>query len=187
MNAFEKLCDFLVSDNIKEKLLSPPLWLLELIPEITPCIGFDQINHHHIYDVWEHTVTAIALSVPDRLIRAALLLHDLGKPGTFTIDEAGEGHFDGHVELSTEIARKVLSRLGAPEDISLFLTGLVRLHDLRLAPTEENIKRITKDVGASAIEALTEVWLCDNAAQAPEWSRKDSILEFRKKAAAINN
>ncbi len=34
------------------------------IPEISPCVGFDQCNYHHCFDVWGHT--ARALSPPCR-------------------------------------------------------------------------------------------------------------------------
>ena len=46
--------------------------------------------------------------VPTQLdLRLAAFYHDIAKPGTFSLDENGVGHFYGHPKLSAEIANKV--------------------------------------------------------------------------------
>src|SRR5882762_7666969 len=49
------------------------------------------------------------LRSPTPSLALGVLLHDIGKPGTFRI--AGRIRFDGHVELGEKIARDILNRL----------------------------------------------------------------------------
>lgn len=56
-------------------------------------VGFDQCNPHHLYDVYEHTLHALEAIAPQPVLRMTMLLHDSGKPASFTMDEEGIGHF----------------------------------------------------------------------------------------------
>ena len=51
-----------------------------LLPEIEPCIGFDQHSVHHDFDVWTHICKSVGYAVPELPVRFAMLFHDLGKP-----------------------------------------------------------------------------------------------------------
>ncbi|MGN0059148.1 MAG: CCA tRNA nucleotidyltransferase [Coriobacteriales bacterium] len=84
-----------------------------LIPELEPEFGFDQHNPFHAFDVWEHTLHALAAAKPDAPapMRLGLLLHDIGKPHCLTIDENGRGHMYGHEKVGAPIARGVCKRL----------------------------------------------------------------------------
>ena len=55
-----------------------------------------QNNPHHIYSVGEHTLHALRETPPDKSLRLAVLLHDLGKADTGTVDESGISHFYNH-------------------------------------------------------------------------------------------
>ena len=79
-------------------------------PELLAMVGFDQRNRHHCYDVWEHTLHALDAVPGDVVLRCAMLLHDVGKPACFTLDEAGVGHFYGHPAVSRELADGMLRR-----------------------------------------------------------------------------
>jgi tRNA nucleotidyltransferase (CCA-adding enzyme) len=89
------------------------LGLLEiLLPEVHACIGVPQPAKWHVYDVYNHLLYAM-----DRIpwkkqvyLRVAALLHDIGKPGTFT-DTDGDIHFYGHQKLGAEMAVGLLDRL----------------------------------------------------------------------------
>ena len=87
-------------------LLEYPDILGVVLPEILPCVGFDQRNPHHCYDVWEHTARAVGAAPPTRVLRWTMLLHDLGKPKCFTQDANGIGHFYGHTD---EVASEKLA------------------------------------------------------------------------------
>jgi poly(A) polymerase len=61
-------------------------------------------------DVWTHTLLMLeGLQSPSATLVLGVLLHDVGKPGTFKIAE--RIRFDGHVELGEKIAREILTRL----------------------------------------------------------------------------
>ncbi len=61
-------------------------------------------------DVWTHTLIMLeGLRAPTPALALGVLLHDVGKPGTFRVAE--RIRFDGHVELGEQIARDILNRL----------------------------------------------------------------------------
>ncbi|MFR1232283.1 MAG: hypothetical protein ACLSCQ_00885 [Evtepia gabavorous] len=72
-----------------------PAVLGVVIPELLPMVGFAHRNAHHCYDVWTHTAVAVD-HAPRLPLRLAMLLHDMGKPDTFSLGEDGQGHFYGH-------------------------------------------------------------------------------------------
>ena len=45
-----------------------------------------------------------------------MLLHDVGKPETLTVDEDGTTHFHGHPAVGEEMARRILRRLRFDND-----------------------------------------------------------------------
>ena len=117
--------------------------LSEIIPEIRPMIGYDQQNHHHSYDLWEHTVRAVENMPPEADLRLAMLLHDTGKPLVRTTDEHGEGHYRGHQQASAEIAARAADTLRLDNATRDRVLLLVRYHDipLRTESGEINLDR----------------------------------------------
>ena len=120
-----------------------PEVLAEIIPEIRPMIGYDQQNHHHSYDLWEHTVRGVEGVPPDPVLRLTMLLHDTGKPAVRTTDEKGEGHYRGHPKVSGEIALQAAERLRLDNAFRDRLHTLVLHHDtpLRTGSGEINTDR----------------------------------------------
>ena len=158
-------------------LLDYPLVLGEAVPELLPAVGFDQRNRHHCYDVWEHTARSVALAPPDPALRWTMLLHDLGKPETFSLDERGEGHFRGHGERSFRIAGAVLERLRAGRRLREAVLPLVRWHDAPLSATERGIRRALRRFGEEGLRRLIAVQRADNLAQAPAWRSRQAHLD----------
>jgi tRNA nucleotidyltransferase/poly(A) polymerase len=102
--------------------------LLDLwTPELRGLIGCLQ-NRHHKHPVWEHTLGVVAAAPADPGLRWAALLHDTGKPGTRTVDAAGEAHFYGHEALSQQITETILRRLKASKELLKDVGALVRQH-----------------------------------------------------------
>jgi putative nucleotidyltransferase with HDIG domain len=61
-------------------------------------------------DVWTHTLMMLeGLRSPSPALALGVLLHDVGKPGTFRVEE--RIRFDGHVELGARMAGNILARL----------------------------------------------------------------------------
>lgn len=140
--------------------------LTAVLPEIGPCMGFLQHHPSHHLDVWGHTVAAVAASKPDIFVRWALLLHDIGKPQCFSMDEAGCGHFYGHGEKSGEMAREIFSRLRADKQTRDTVCLLVEKHGIGGEPTEHLARRWLNRFGKENTERLIEVKRCDCLAHA---------------------
>lgn len=100
------------------------LWL----PEVRALVGCVQ-NRHHRFDVWEHTLATFDVEkTREPAMRWGLLLHDLGKPETRTVDHQQQAHFYGHEEVSARMAEAVMHRLRASKALRERVVSLVRLH-----------------------------------------------------------
>ena len=128
----EELLKLLCGKAAGRLLREYPEVLSEIIPEIRPMIGYDQQNHHHSYDLWEHTVRGVEGVPADPVLRLTMLLHDTGKPAVRTTDEKGEGHYIGHPKVSEEIACRAAERLRLDNAFRDRLCTLVRHHDTPL-------------------------------------------------------
>ena len=106
----EELMKLLCGKGVGRILRAYPDVLSEIIPEIRPMVGYNQQNHHHSYDLWEHTVRAVENVPAEADFRLAMLLHDTGKPRVRTTDEHGEGHYRGHQAVSAEIAERAAAK-----------------------------------------------------------------------------
>src|SRR5580700_6898645 len=85
--------------------------LVDVLPEVAAMKGVEQPPEFHPEgDVWTHTLIMLeGLRQPTPTLALGVLLHDVGKPGTFRLAE--RIRFDGHVELGERIARDILNRL----------------------------------------------------------------------------
>ena len=138
------------------------------IPEIEPCVGFIQHSPWHVYDVWEHTIRAVEAAPPGPLLRWTMLLHDLGKPDTFTLGKDGCGHFYSHAKRSAELADGIMDRLRFSNDEREVITELVRRHDGVIEPEKKTVRRLLGRMGRAQFDRLLAVKRADNLAQAPE-------------------
>ena len=139
----EELLKLLCGKGVGRILRAYPDVLSEIIPEIRPMIGYDQQNHHHSYDLWEHTVRAVENVPAEADFRLAMLLHDTGKPIVRTTDEHGEGHYKGHQAVSAEIAERAADALRLDNATRDRVILMVRYHDipLRTETGEINLNR----------------------------------------------
>lgn len=165
----EELTKLLCGAEVLRVLLEDPQVLGVVLPEILPCVGFDQHNRHHCYDVWGHTAHAVAAAPPDPVLRWAMLLHDLGKPSCFTLDEQGVGHFHGHHRPSAEMAETVCRRLRFDRAAAQQICMLVRYHDRPIPLTERAIRRAMNQLGVEGLRQLCAVKRADNLAQHPDY------------------
>lgn len=165
----EELTKLLCGAEVLRVLLEDPQVLGVVLPEILPCVGFDQHNRHHCYDVWGHTAHAVAVAPSDPVLRWAMLLHDLGKPSCFTLDDRGVGHFHGHHRPSAEMAETVCRRLRFDRAAAQQICMLVRYHDRPIPLTERAIRRAMNQLGVEGLRQLCAVKRADNLAQHPDY------------------
>ena len=146
------------------------------LPELLPMVGFDQHNHHHIYDVWEHTLHALEHTDPgDRILRWAVLLHDVGKPSCFSLDEQGVGHFYGHPQAGEALARLALQRLKLDRDTVDQVCTLVHMHDVALPENPATIRRWVGRYSLETVRQFLAIRRADHGAQAHAQEKEQAI------------
>jgi len=88
--------------------------LAAILPEIDALKGCEQPPQFHPEgDVFVHTRIMLGL-LPARVsvpLVFSVLLHDIGKPKTFAVDEDGRIRFSGHDKLGAEMTEAIMSRL----------------------------------------------------------------------------
>lgn len=173
----EELTKLLCGQDAGRVLEEEPQVLGVVLPEILPCVGFDQHNRHHYYDVWGHTAHAVAAAPPDPILRWAMLLHDLGKPQCFTLDEQGVGHFHGHHRPSAEMAESICRRLRFDKAAAQRICLLVRYHDRSIPLTERAIRRAMNQLGVDGLRQLCAVKRADNLAQHPDYRGRQQEID----------
>lgn len=174
---FQELSKLLCGPAVGPVLLAYPDILGQVLPELRPMVGFDQRSRHHCYDLYTHTAVAVAHVAPRLPLRLAMLLHDVGKPETFSLGQDGQGHFYSHAKRSAALAEEILARLRAPKKLREEVVTLVRLHDAPVEP--EGIRRWLNKLGPEGFFDLLEVQRGDAAGQGPAYctriSRTDAL------------
>lgn len=171
-----ELTGMLCGEHVLEVLLGYPEVLGVVLPEILPCVGFDQHSVYHCYDVWEHTARAVAAVKPQPVLRYAMLLHDIGKPETFSLDEEGRGHFYGHWRRSVPLAQAALERLRVDNRSKETILTLVERHDCELILSERSVRRNLARYGEEILRLLLEVKRADNLAQAEAYRDRQTLI-----------
>jgi len=102
--------------------------LLRILPEVHAMRGIEQPPEFHPEgDVFVHTRLMLdIMRRPSAEFALAVLLHDVGKPPTFSIRE--RIRFDGHVEVGTEMAGEICRRLRLSNEQTAYVEDLVRNH-----------------------------------------------------------
>lgn len=139
------------------------------LPEFDICMETAQNNPHHCYSVGEHTLQAMKAVRADKVLRLAMLLHDIGKPFTKTTDEKGKDHFKKHAKESTRLAEDILHRLKFDNDTIKKVCRLVEFHDWSI-DLEEHVKistvrRLIAKIGEDAFPDMFEINRADLLAQ----------------------
>lgn len=103
--------------------------LARILPEFPALRGCGQPPEFHPEgDVWTHTVMMLnELSDPSPALALAVLLHDIGKPATRTV-ENGRVRFTGHAQVGARIAAAWMKRMKYPNALRERVAGMVDRH-----------------------------------------------------------
>lgn len=145
-----------------------------ILPEVANCMGYDQNNPHHEYQLGDHLTNVLdrtAQKTEDPDVRLAGLLHDIGKPGSQWPDpETGKSHFykskqpDGtfigqdHEELGAQMTNVAMNRLRYPNDRTQRVTELVRNHMFPAFTSQKGARKFLQRVGDHADDLLDLRW-----------------------------
>ena len=147
---YSELCKLLLWATDEDLLRYAPV-ITQVIPELAPAVGFDQHCRYHAYDLYTH-IAHVTASVPRELtLRWAALLHDVGKPATFTLDDQGQGHFYGHARESAGLADQILRRLKAPTALREQVVELIDQHMTPLLPQRKLLRRRLSRMGTEQV------------------------------------
>jgi len=157
---FDELCKLLPLVEARDLLEFSPI-LTQVIPELAPMLGFDQRTPYHQYDIFTHSAHAVAAVPAELTLRWAALLHDVGKPDCFTVDERGRGHFYGHAKRGAQIADDIFLRLKAPAALRQQVALLVQQHMTPLEPDRKLLRRRLSRLGADTVGQLLALQQAD--------------------------
>lgn len=139
-----------------------------IIPEWRATIAFDQKNPHHYLTVDEHIKKVVSLCDEDLELRIAALLHDIGKPQTFTLDSEGKGHFYNHEIESAKIAERILKRMKYSTKVSDNIKNLVLYHLNTFKNSgRKYVKKLINEMGKDEVLKLFKMMEFDRIAHNP--------------------
>ena len=160
----------------------------EILPELLIQRDFDQRSKFHDRDLLTHTLDVlkgIPLNedgVRDRGLAYSALLHDIGKPEMFTIDENGVGHMKKHNIAGMMIAERFADELKFPKDLKFEVSHLVLHHDTFPEPERTTVRRFVHMLGIEMCEKLFVLQKADVEAHSsyggPRLERLGKIVEI---------
>ena len=126
----EELSRILTEGNVRRgfELLDECHLLQRILPEVKAFQGVAQPPEFHPEgDVWTHVLLMLdQLRQPTLTLALGVLLHDVGKPATFSVSD--RIRFNGHAEAGAEMTRQILTRLKFSNDEVEQITALVANH-----------------------------------------------------------
>lgn len=184
-----------------------------VLPGFDRLKGCFQSDYHH-FDVFEHTMRAYEhletmLNQPENilpdisvkihqyiekkrpaLLKCAILIHDIGKPLTKTLDRNGKCRFFGHAQKGAEMAKNIAQRLRFSNQEQQFTDCMIRNHMKPLSlfiayenktSTQKGIVRFYKKCGEDTPAVLLAT-LADTKAKHHQITSQDmEFISFIKK------
>ncbi|MFA5527904.1 MAG: HDIG domain-containing metalloprotein [Peptostreptococcales bacterium] len=141
----------------------------KIIPEYEDAFHTEQNIKYHQYNVALHSLKAMTCIENQLDLRLTMLLHDIGKPYTKTVDESGIDHFYGHTKVSAEIAKSILTRMKYNHEIISTITCLIKYHNAKIGETSKSIKRYLNKIGPDNFFKLLKVKRADNLSKNPKY------------------
>jgi len=141
------------------RLLADTGLLERISPDLARQRGVPQ-NKVPDEDLWDHTLRSVDAASQERpVVRLATLLHDIGKPATFS-----DGHFLHHEVVGAELAATLLDELRFPRAVRERVVHLVRHHmfSYERAWSDAAVRRFIGKIGTDAIDDLFALREADN-------------------------
>ncbi|MHB1536548.1 MAG: CCA tRNA nucleotidyltransferase, partial [Acidimicrobiales bacterium] len=157
----------------------------EFLPEL-PALALEQDPIHRHKDVLAHTIAVVEKTSPERILRLAALLHDVGKPKTRSFGPRGAVSFHHHEVVGARMARDRMRALRYSaedtETVSRLVELHLRFHTYQMGWTDSAVRRYVRDAGP-LLDRLNELTRCDcttrNAAKAAALDRRMDELVAR--------
>ena len=150
-----------------------------IMPEFDRMMETEQNNPHHNDTVGEHAIKAMEAVEPDKVLRLAALLHDVGKPLVKSTDNQGVDHFYKHEDDGARLAEAILKRWRFDNDTLIKVKKLVLFHNQRFGLTPASVRKAVYRVGEDIFPMLLQLQRADILAQSPQGQEE----KLRKLAA----
>ena len=158
----EEWVKLLLSDNPDKIHEAYQLGITKVIlPEWDAMVGVEQRNLYHSHDVAGHTLLSLKATKKDKVLRLAMLFHDMGKPQTKTTDAKGVDHFVGHDRVSEQMAKEIMNRLKFDKETTKKVTKLVAYHNYPLNTTPRAVRRAVNRIGVELFPYYLAVRVAD--------------------------
>lgn len=149
----------------------------EFLPEL-PALKLEQDPVQKHKDVLHHTFAVVERCEPDRVLRLAALLHDIGKPRTREITPEGV-QFHHHEVVGARMARERLQALRYPSAVTDDVVKLVEMHLRFHGYTEWSdsaVRRYVRDAGP-LLDRLNELTRADCTTRNPQRAKQLVALQ----------
>ena len=168
----------LLGDHVHDAIMACADVLSFALPELVAMKGFDQRTPYHIYDVLEHTAWVVQHTPPERILRWAALLHDMGKPAA-AFDDGEVRHFYSHAHISVALGNALLDRLLISPTTKERILALVRHHDDIVEANPKAVKRMLVRLGGDTelFRMLCDLKRADALSQAPHCAPRAATAE----------
>ncbi len=175
--------------------------LEKLHPELQALVGTPQdAIWHPEGDVWVHTnmvVDEAAVVVREKSLsedRALVVLlgalcHDLGKPATTAVNDAGRITSREHSEKGVEPTKSFLRSIDMPHHVTEKVVPLVREHlfpSLNRGANNGAVKRLAQRLHPATVQELVMVGYSDHKGRGTPWDGYPAGEELLKKAERLS-
>ncbi len=159
--------------------------LKDLIPEIEPCIDFNQHDSEQEFTVWTHICRSVGFAVPEPATRFAMLFHDIGKPDCCAINVSGDAFYRGHCERGRLLAEDIMRRMNFDKNLMEEVSWLVYHHNVEIPSDRKELKLLIDKLGAGDLKKLIECEIADARAKQTETDTAE-IRRLRKCLSDLN-
>jgi putative nucleotidyltransferase with HDIG domain len=172
--------------------------MTEIIPELEKTFGVEQKSpgRHHIYDVGTHLFMSLKNCKSESpIVRLATLIHDIGKPQTYKLQDNGVVTFYNHEVVSTRIAENIADRLRFSNKEKDKFIKLVKFHQFTVdeKQTDSAVRRFIKNVGKENIQDMLDLRVADRlggGARETSWRLeefKSRLIEVQKQPFTVKD
>lgn len=149
-------------------------------PEWDRVMETPQNHPHHCYGVGEHILHSLKEVPPDKVLRFAMLFHDIAKPVTMKTDNEGITHFHGHAQAGEQMSRAILKRFRMDKHTINQVSRLVLYHDYinGVEPDSKIVRRAVHKIGEDIFPSLFVVSCADIMAQS-DYMRKEKLANVK--------
>ncbi|MEG2038369.1 MAG: HD domain-containing protein [Oscillospiraceae bacterium] len=175
--AATEIMKLLLGQGVKDVIINYTEVIAVVIPELLPMKGFKQSTPYHIYDILTHSAVAVENVPPEPCLRLAALLHDIGKPQTFSMGKDGTSHFYGHAAVSEKLSSNILNRLKLDNVTKQRVLTLIKYHDVQIEADRKSVKKWLAKLSVEVFFQLIQLKRADNFAQNPQYFYRQKQLD----------